>query len=425
MGLESTAGRRDGSVLGQLDALNRLIARIVPGNAFYARKLASCGGEGGFGSLEDFSARMPFTTKGELSRDQEANPPYGTALSFRLERYARIHQTSGTSGMPLVWMDDPEGWQWVVDNWKAVWRAGGARAGDGAFFAFSFGPFLGFWSSFEAACQLGIRAYPGGGMSSPDRIRALLRHPIRYVCCTPTYALHLGTVAAREGLPLREAGVVRLMLAGEPGGSVAEVRARIEAAWGRARAFDHHGMTEVGPVSFEDPEKPCRLRLLHDAYFCEVLRPGTGEAVGPGEEGELVLTTLGRVGSPLLRYRTGDLVRPVTPPGEDPRAFALDGGILGRADDMVIVRGVNIYPAAVDAVVRSLPGVIEYEVIVDRSSSLAEIALRIEAGGAGGVREELQKRLRAAFEMRIPVETVAEGTLPRFEMKARRWKVVS
>ncbi|MCC6356152.1 MAG: phenylacetate--CoA ligase family protein [Verrucomicrobiae bacterium] len=408
----------------QLDALNRLIARIVGGNVFYRRKLASCGGEGGFESLEDYVGRMPFTTKEELSRDQEANPPYGSALTYPLERYTRVHQTSGTGGRPLVWMDDPESWQGLVENWKEVWCAAGARAGEGALFAFSFGPFLGFWTSFEAACQLGIRAYPGGGMSSADRVRALLTHPIAHLCCTPTYAMRLAEVAEAEGLPLGECGVERLMVAGEPGGSVPEVRARLEAAWPRARVFDHHGMTEVGPVSYQDPGRPNRLRLMHGAYLCEVVRPDSTVAVSPGETGELVLTTLKRVGSPLLRYRTGDLVRPVAIPGEDARAFALEGGILGRVDDMLIVRGVNVYPSAIDAVVRSVGGVTEYRVEVDRSRALPEVTIRIETAGDPGTVAELQKRLRTAFEMRMPVEVVPAGTLPRFEMKARRWHVV-
>lgn len=409
---------------GQLDALNLLIGRIVPGNRFCSQKLSLCGGDRGFESLEAYTDRMPFTTKAELSKDQEGNPPYGTALTYPLGRYTRIHQTSGTGGQPLVWVDDPESWQWVVENWKEVWRAAGARAGQGAFFAFSFGPFLGFWSSFEAACQLGMRAYPGGGMSSADRIRTLLRHPIAHICCTPTYALRLAEVAVQEGLPLGQCGVERLIVAGEPGGSVPEVRARIEAAWPGAQVIDHHGMTEVGPVSYQDPGRPDLLRLLHDAYFCEVLRPGSTGAVAPGETGELVLTTLGRVGSPLLRYRTGDLVRPVAKPGEDPAAFALEGGILGRVDDMLIVRGVNVYPSGIDAVVRSVSGVTEYRVNVDRSRTLPEVAICIETDGAAGVMAELEKRLRTAFEMRIPVEVVPAGTLPRFEMKARRWNVV-
>lgn len=424
MSAESAGEFRHGRVEGQVEALNRLIGRIVPGNAFYRRKLSGCGGEGGFGSLDDYTERMPFTTKAELSADQEANPPYGSVLSYALERYTRVHQTSGTGGQPLIWMDDPESWQWMVENWKAVWRAAGARAGQGAFFAFSFGPFLGFWTSFEAACQLGVRAFPGGGMSSADRIRTLLRHPIEHLCCTPTYALRLAEVAATEGLPLGECAVERLMLAGEPGGSVPEVRARIEAAWPRARVFDHHGMTEVGPVSYQDARRPDLLRLLHDAYFCEVLRPGSSEAVAPGETGELVLTTLGRWGAPLLRYRTGDLVRPVVVAGEDPRAFALQGGILGRVDDMLIVRGVNIYPSAIDAVVRSVTSVTEYQVQVDRSRVLPEVTIRAETDGSIAAIGELEKRLRTAFEMRIPVEVVPAGTLPRFEMKARRWIVI-
>ncbi len=410
----------------QLAALNRLIVGIVPWNRFYLHKLGAADGLGGFASLEDFSARMPFTTKDELVRDQAAHPPYGSTLTFPRATYTRFHQTSGTSGRPLVWLDDPESWQWVLENWKTVWRQADAVPGDAAFFAFSFGPFLGFWAAFDSALHLGLRAIPAGGLSSAERLRFLLAQRPRFLCCTPTYALRLAEVARQESLSLRNTGVHRILVAGEPGGSVPAIRARIEACWPGARVVDHHGMTEVGPVSYGVPEEPGLLRLMHHAYYCEVLRPGTNDAAAPGDQGELVLTTLGRTACPLLRYRTGDLVQPVAVPGEDPAAFALAGGILGRVDDMVIVRGVNLYPSAVDAAVRTVPGVREYQVEIDRRGTLVEVTIAFEATDPNqDPSGELVKQLRAAFQMRIEVRKVTAGTLPIFEMKARRWKILT
>jgi phenylacetate-CoA ligase len=207
---------------------------------------------------------------------------------------------------------------------------------------------------------------------------------------------------------------------------VPEIRSRIESSWSKACVVDHHGMTEIGPVSYGDLERPNLLRLLHQSYFCEVVKPDTNELVAPGESGELILTTLGRTACPLLRYRTGDLVKPVPVEGEPPEHFALEGGILGRVDDMVVVRGVNLYPSAVDAVVRSVSGVGEYQVEIDKRSTLPEVKVRFDVNADGSdPTTELTEQLRNAFQMRIQVEKVEVGLLPVFEMKARRWNILS
>ncbi|MDO8543407.1 MAG: AMP-binding protein [Opitutaceae bacterium] len=408
----------------QLAALNRLIAGIAATNVFYRRKLEAAGGLGGFESLAAFRERMPFTTKPELARDQLENPPFGSTLTYPHKTYTRYHQTSGTGGRPLAWLDTTESWQWVLDNWKVVWQKAGAGPGDAAFFAFSFGPFLGFWAAFDSAVQLGLRAIPAGGLSSLERLRFLIARRPRHLCCTPTYALRLAEVARAEAIDLRDSGVQRILVAGEPGGSVPEIRARIEQSWPGARVVDHHGMTEIGPVSYGVPEQPTLLRLMHHSYLCEVLKPDGNERVAAGETGELVLTTLGRTACPLVRYRTGDLVRPVPVSQADPADFALEGGVLGRVDDMVIVRGVNLYPSAVEAVVRGVSGVREYQVEIDKRRTLPEVTVRFEAVDHRDPSHELAKQLRATFQMRIEVEKVSPGTLPVFEMKARRWKIL-
>ncbi|NNC86904.1 MAG: AMP-binding protein [Akkermansiaceae bacterium] len=399
----------------QLKVLNRLLREILPANRFYAGQL---GNSLTVISLDEFVERVPFTTKEELAADHEGDPPYGTTFTHPAERYNRYHQTSGTRGEPLAWLDDPDGWEWVLENWRWVWTEAGAAAGQSAFFPFSFGPFLGFWAGFEAAASMGIRAIPGGGMSSEDRLRLMARLRPEWICCTPTYALRLAEVGEAIGLRVSDLGTARMIVCGEPGGSIPAVRARIAAAW-NAVVIDHHGMTEIGPVTVGDLEQPELLKIRHDAYFAEVVDPESGEPVTMGEVGELVLTTLGRAGSPLLRYRTGDLVKPVAC-GE---AFALDGGIIGRADDMVVVRGVNLYPSGIDAVVRTCDGIGEYEVEVDQREALPEVRVRVETGEA--VAQELEGKLRTAFGMRIPVEAVDRGSLPVFEVKAKRWRVTT
>ena len=186
-------------------------------------------------------------------------------------------------------------------------------------------------------------------------------------------------------------------------------------------------MTEVGPVTFECPVREQVLHVIESSYVAEIIDPATGEHVATGELGELVLTTLGRTGSPLLRYRTGDLVRSALDTiCECGRSdLALEGGILGRTDDMVCVRGVNVYPSAVEAVLRQHGGVTEYQVEVRESGAMTELTLRVEpatvSADSGKLSSELESALQTALSLRIPVVVVAEGSLPRFEMKARRW----
>ena len=385
----------------QLRMVNLLLSGLSASqNSFYQRKL---GGLSKVGDLSEFSEKVPFTRKAELAADQNDHPPYGTNLSRPLINYSRLHQTSGTSGSPMVWLDDPEGWEWVRGNWEWVWQEAGVKPGDSAIFPFSFGPFLGFWAGFESATTLGIRAIPAGGLSSENRIKMMEWLRPEVLCCTPTYGLRLAEIANNPA----DLGIQKLIVAGEPGGSLPEVRARLEEAWG-AEVIDHHGMTEVGPVTVGDLKDPTLLKIKHSSYFCEIINQDEKGV------GELVLTTLGRYASPLLRYRTGDLVMPV----ETEDGFALKGGIIGRVDDMVGVRGVNLYPGAVEEVVRSVPGILEYEVVIEEVNAMSEVRLRVEGAGSA----DLAQRLQEVFSLRIPVEEVDSGSLERYEMKSKRWK---
>jgi phenylacetate-CoA ligase len=403
--------------MNQFGQLRQLLAALIPTNRFYTRRLAADGvSADDLASLEDFSARVSFTHKQDLVVDQAAHAPYGTNHTYPLERYTRFCQTSGTTARPIVILDTQESWDWMLGNWAAIYRAAGLAPGEHIYFAFSFGPFLGFWTAFDAAAKGGYLGIPGGGLGSGARLRAMIQHRATVLCCTPTYALHLAQAAGDEGIDLREAAVRKIIVAGEPGGSVPEVRQRISEAWLGARVLDHYGMTEVGPVAYQTPDQPSLLHILEDSYYAEIVHPETGESVEPGTVGELVLTTLGRTACPLLRYRTGDLVRRATEGG----GFALARGIIGRADDMVVVRGVNLYPSAVDVVVRLVPEIVEYRVEVSRRGALTEVEMRIESADDGAA-QKLERALASAFSLRIPVVRVAAHSLPRFEMKARRW----
>jgi phenylacetate-CoA ligase len=411
----------------QLEQLRSLVAELFPGNAFYSKKLNDRGITFDIASLADFAARFPFTTKRELVDDQRAHPPFGSNLTYPLSRYTRFHQTSGTSAAPLRWLDTPESWDWMLENWAEVFRSAGVGPGDRIFFAFSFGPFIGFWLAFECAGRLGCLCVPGGGLGSVGRMQAILDNGITVLCATPTYAMRLAETAAENNLKIENGKVRRLIVAGEPGGSVAGTRSRLEQLWPGARIFDHHGMTEVGPASHQCPAQPGRLHILEPAYLPEVIEPNTGRTLGAGETGELVLTTLGRAGSPVLRYRTGDIVRR----GEIGQCacgsfgMALEGGILGRTDDMVVVRGVNIFPSTVEDVLRRNGLVAEYNVELAHDRGMQELRVSVEPGPAcedpNALAGALEEAFRKALSLRVEIRIVPAGSLPRFEMKARRW----
>lgn len=407
----------------QAMALRALLAEIHPRNEFYRRKFAAAGIDpASIQTLADLP-RLPWTTKEELVADQQSHPPYGTVLTYPPERYCRLHQTSGTAGRPLRWLDTPESWDRMLGCWVTIFRIVGLRPGDRLFFPFSFGPFLGFWTAFDAAARLGYLSLSGGGMSSSARLRFLLDHAATVLFCTPTYSLRLAEVARQEGLDLPASAVRLLIVAGEPGGSIPATRQRIEQAWG-ARVIDHNGLTEVGPVGVECPENPAGLHLLESEYIAEAIAPATGQPAPAGEIGELVLTNLGRWGSPALRYRTGDLVRVDPRPCLCGRSLVrLEGGILGRTDDMIHLRGNNVYPGALEAVLLRFPEVAEFRVEVDQTGALPVLKIEVEPAPASGVglAERIGQAIRDELFFRAEVALVPPGALPRFEMKSKRF----
>ena len=413
----------------EVDQFNKLrsLLAVLSSNPFYHRKLQAAGITSSLANLEDFSKRMPFTLKQELIDDQRENPPYGSNLTYSLDRYTRFSQTSATTGQPMRWLDATPDWEWMLNNWARVYQAAGVTSWDRIFFAFSFAPFLGFWTAFESAVRLGCMCIPGGGLSSAARLHMILENEVTVVCCAPTYALRLAEVAAQEKMEFSRGKVRIIIVAGEPGGSIPSTCAEIERRWLGARVVDHHGMTEIGPVSYGCPKRSGILHVIESSYIAEAIDFATGQAVPPNGTGELVLTNLGRTGSPLLRYRTGDLVQLTSdqPCTCGSYELGLQGGILGRTDDMVVVRGVNIYPSAVEEIIRSCSGVAEYRAFILSDRTLPELTIQVEASpdlpDPRALAERLEITLRSAFALRIPVSIVPSGTLPRFEMKARRW----
>jgi len=408
----------------QLEKLRELLDAVLPDNPFWQTRFRQAGiAAADIKTLSDLKA-LPLTTKADLVADQTQHPPYGSNLTHPPGHYSRLHQTSGTTGQPLRWLDTPQSWSWILDCWENIYELTGLTEADRLFFPFSFGPFIGFWAAFEGSCRLGRLSVPGGGMSSSMRLRIIREHNITTVCCTPTYALRLAEVAAEEGFDLANSSVNRIIVAGEPGGSIRATRQRIESSWG-ARVFDHWGMTEIASLAVETVESPSSLSILEAHCHVEIIDPETRRPVAPGELGELVITNLGRIGSPLIRYRTGDLVKLATEPCPSGRELLrLEGGILGRADDMVTIRGNNVFPSSIEAVLREYDDVVEYRIEVTTVRSMNHLKIEVEPKAEAN-RQQVLQQVQAAIQDRLnfhaEIVLVEPGALPRFELKGRRF----
>ena len=387
----------------QLVKLRAGLADVLATNAFWRARLHDVHG------WDDFE-RLPLTTKAELLADQDALPPFGSNLSYPLERYVRVHQTSGSSGdHPLRWLDTAESWEWWLRIWADhVYRAAGVTAADRVFCAFSFGPFIGFWSAFGGAERLGALCISGGAMTSEQRVRNILDLGATVLLSTPTYALRLADVARSLDLDLAGSDVRVTIHAGEPGASIPATRDAIEASYS-ATCFDHTGMTELGPTGFSCSARD-GVHLIESEFIFEVT-----------PEGELVATNLGRWGMPLIRYRTGDRVQLSREACSCGSPFVkLVGGIRGRVDDMFTVRGVNLYPSQVEDIVRRYPEVTEFVIERRRDRQMDEVSLVVETSVLDFSTDRLEADLRQALGVRLGCRVVAAGTLPRSDLKSRR-----
>ena len=395
----------------QLKRLNQLLDSILPENQFYAEKLGSQL------KLDDLSAlsNLPFTTKAELA-PTDSDSDFARNLTYDLDRYVRFHRTSGTSGRPMGVLDTASDWQWWIDTWQYVLDAASITANDRVFMAFSFGPFIGFWSAHEAVTSRAALAIPGGGLSSEARLDLILRSNATALFCTPTYALRLAEVAAQNGVNIADSAVTRIVVAGEPGGSIPSVRGRIENAW-NAIVIDHAGASEVGPWGYPNADRT-GLHICEAEFIAEFVDPETGQAANGANPSELVLTTLGRTGCPVIRYRTGDLVQPVYPDSGN-RFVLLQGGVLGRSDDMLVIRGVNVFPSGIEGILRELPSVIEFRLIAQRDGEMDSLLIEVEDQNDDS--NAIAGLLESRLGLRIDVACVELNSLPRFEAKGRRF----
>jgi phenylacetate-CoA ligase len=349
---------------------------------------------------------IPPLTKQELVADQAAHPPYGTNLTYPLDHYVAMHQTSGTTGPPLRVLDTAEDWAWWRTCLARTFERIGIGALDRVALAFSFGPHVHFWATKEGLQEVGAMAIVTGGMTSAQRLQTIADTQATALACTPTYALRLHEVAVEQQMEHALESIEAVVCTGEPGGSLPAVKAAIEEAFG-ARVYDHAGSTEAGPYAY-----PCTHGGLHidEAQFAyEIV------------DGELLVTPLGRTGFPVLRYRTGDIVLDTDercPGGHDDRW--LPGGIVGRTDDMVVIRGMNVYPSAVEEAVRTVSGSGEFRItFYSERGGMDEVKLEVELEDGSSARR-LQDVMRHQLGLRIRIVPVAPGVLPRSENKSRR-----
>jgi phenylacetate-CoA ligase len=413
----------------QVEKLKRLIEWTDAQVPYHSKRLNGAGVSAAtINSLQDLR-RIPFMTRDEWMQGQLDQPPYGPILAAPADAAIRYHMTSGTTGRtPIRVLDGMKDWEWIAEMWCYGFWGFGVRPSDTVFFAFSYGTFVGFWGAHYACEKIGCLVLPGGNMTTEARVKQIVDMNATVVCSTPTYALRMAQEAQAMGVDLAAGPVERLILSGEPAGSIPATKKLIEEQWG-ASAGDTAGMTELGTIMiFECDHQPGGTHIIEPHYIEEVVDPASGEPVGYGERGERVVTSFGRGFIPVIRYRTRDLV--VKVPADRcscGRTLALyEGGIVGRVDDMKLVRGTNVYPRAVEAIVREYKEIDEFQVhLYTKEGIRDEVEVLVEIPDPNADADRITAAMAAALAeahegLRFGVATVPNGSLPRFELKAKR-----
>ena len=414
----------------QLAKLQRVVGWAEQRSPHYRRVLADAGvSAADIRGLDDVR-RLPMLTRQEWMDSQAAAQPYGELPVAGADSAIRLHTTSGTTGrMPLRALDSRKDWQWASEMWCYALWAMGARSTDVAYLAFGYGSFIGFWGVHYGLEKLGALVIPGGAQTTEARVRQIADFGATLLASTPTYAMRLAQEARLLGIDLPSLPVQRILLSGEPAGSIPETKRLIEEMWG-AKAYDTAGMTEISTIfMYECARQPGGAHIIEDHVLEEVVDPITAEPVGYGELGERVVTSFGRSMIPLVRYRTSDLVVKVPHDRCDcGRTFDIyEGGVQGRVDDMKLVRGTNVYGRAVESIVRGHREIDEFRIEITREGLRDEIWLRCECvegvddASWDALAAAISRQLADAHEgLRFNVVRAATGDLPRFELKARR-----
>ena len=410
----------------QIEKLRSMFKKLYGHNRFYTDKFDTAGIDHKAIQNVNDMVQIPLTNKEELIKAQQDNPPFGSNATFPESAYSRFHQTSGTTGKPLRVLDTPESWEWWGRCWGFVLTGAGLTENDRLFVPFSFGPFIGFWAALEGARIINTMMIPGGGRDSLERLHLMKELGVTAICCTPTYALRLAEVAREAEFDLNEIPLRIFILSGEPGANVPATKSMVESIW-NVKSYDHAGASEVGAHSFECEIQPNGTHVNESEFIVEVLNPDTLEPVSEGEQGELIITNLGRIGFPVIRYRTGDLVRLNHEPCKCGRTFPrFEGGVLGRVDDMVVVRGINVFPSAIENLVRRSDEVEEFRITVSTVKQMGHLSIELDLKkdtSPENVKKDVYQQIRNELGLSSEIKVVPHGSLPRFEMKARRFHV--
>jgi len=415
----------------QLRKLQAMVSWAYANSKLWRRKFDEVGLEPrDIRTLDDVQL-IPFLTKDEFLAAQAAAPPFGDTLTASRDLALRYHQTSGTSGRtPLRTLDSRKDWERQAEMWAYGLYAFGVRPTDVVYIPFGYSVFVGFWGAFYGAEKMGCLVIPGGSQTSEVRLKQVKELGATALAITPTYAFHLASRAEEMGLDLATDTQVKfLLLTSEPGASIPSTKRRLEEAWG-AKVGDFLGMTEAGSLfAYECSEQPGGVHIIEDHYYEEVIDPKTLKPVGYGVCGERVMTSFGRGIMPVLRFRTGDLVERVESNYcTCGRTFDLyKGGILGRTDDMVVVRGTNVFISAVENIVREYKEISEFQIVLTKEGFQDEITVQIEPrpevpdSRLAFLPYEVAKDLSEAHEgLRVNVVVAELDTLPKFEQRASR-----
>ncbi|MEW6664506.1 MAG: AMP-binding protein [Thermodesulfobacteriota bacterium] len=399
---------------------------------FYCRLYKEVGFEPGDVKTYDDIRLVPKVEKGMLRDTQQRDPfPYGDILAVPLEEVTVFRQTSGTTGTPVyhacTWRD----WEIYTECWAYILYAQGYRASDRVFVPFGYNIFVAFWGGHYAAEKIGCEVIPGGVLDTAARVLKMQELKCTALMATPTYVLGMAETAKNKlGMDVaRDLHVRRITCAGEPGASVPSTKKRMEEAWG-ARVYDHIGATESGAWGYECQAQPGGLHVNEAFYLIEIEDLETGKPVStPGKEGKMIITALDQQAKPCIRFDSKDVIRWAGRDCDCWRTFRLiDGGVIGRADDITKVKGVLLAPTAIEEVVRGIRELgDEYEVVVSKRGEIDDILLKVEVrpgseGEQGAILTRLKDQLRLKTNLGYRIEVHPFGSLPKYELKAKRFK---
>lgn len=409
----------------QFQKLKEILKKIFGSDSSYKGKFAQSGiNNEDIRSINNLR-KLPFTVKKDFEKDQEEHPPFGTYLTEPLENYVQYHQTTGTTGKPLKFLDTKESWEWRKKVACHILKAAGVKRGDRVLLPFNFGPYTAFWVMYEGAYHLGNLVIPTGGWNSLQRLQCMIDNQVTVIPTTPTYALNLADAAIENHIDIFNSSVRILMLSGEPGAQIPGIKGKVENLW-NAQCTEYIGMTEVGTWGFQCTEEPNGVHILESEFIGEVVNPKTGDPVQEGDVGELVLTNLGRSCMPAIRYRTGDLVKVKKGICRCGRTFQVfEGGVLGRKDDMLVIRGVNVFPNILIEVVESyIQAGDDYRIEAYKKGVVDEIMVKLELNNSEnreGIKQSIQNEIRKKLNIRVDIEMVPIGVLPKSNYKTKHF----